>query len=81
MSGSPLRRLRKTVNGLHRREAWQNSQDTHDRGYVLPEPQAAVVRSPGIRLAECLIDALHVAESRGTRLSVPDADPRTATSA
>ncbi|MGW2937919.1 site-specific integrase [Streptomyces sp. NPDC001156] len=35
-----LRRSRKTVNVVHRREPGQNTQDTHDRAYVLPEPQA-----------------------------------------
>lgn len=34
-------------------------------------PQAEV-RYAGIRLAECLADALRVAESRGMRLPVPD---------
>ncbi|MDX3242106.1 hypothetical protein [Streptomyces sp. ME18-1-4] len=44
---------------------------------LLPGPPPVTgVRYPGIRLAECLIDALHVAETRGMRLSVPDADPR-----
>ncbi|MFI1331163.1 hypothetical protein ACH4U7_13670 [Streptomyces sp. NPDC020845] len=32
------------------------------------------VRYSGIRLAECLSDALRVAESRGLRLPVPDTD-------
>ncbi|WP_393101293.1 hypothetical protein [Streptomyces sp. LN325] len=48
LSGSPLRRLRKTVNVLHRREPGQNSQDTHDRVYVLPEPQAQQAAVPVI---------------------------------
>lgn len=34
-----LRRGRKTVNVVHRREPGQNTQDTHDRVYVMPEPQ------------------------------------------
>ena len=34
-SGSPFRRGRRTVNALDRREPGQNSQDTHDRHYVL----------------------------------------------
>ncbi|MFC9882384.1 hypothetical protein ACFVJW_22790 [Streptomyces libani] len=34
----------------------------------------AEVRYAGIRLAECLADALRVAESRGMRLPVPDGD-------
>lgn len=33
--GSPFRRGRRTVNALDRREPGQNSQDTHDRDYVL----------------------------------------------
>jgi hypothetical protein len=32
------------------------------------------VRFAGLRLAECLTDALRVAESRGMRLPVPDAE-------
>lgn len=32
----------------------------------------AEVRYAGIRLAECLIDALRIAESRGMRLVLPD---------
>ncbi|MFJ4184137.1 hypothetical protein [Kitasatospora sp. NPDC089509] len=35
--GSPFRRARRTVNALHRREPGQNSQDTHDRHYVLTD--------------------------------------------
>ncbi|PAZ15561.1 hypothetical protein CLM62_12200 [Streptomyces sp. SA15] len=40
LRGSPLRRMRKTVNVLHRREPGQNTQDTHDSIYVVGEPQA-----------------------------------------
>lgn len=36
-AGSPFRRGRRTVNALDRREPGQNSQDTHDRDYVLPD--------------------------------------------
>lgn len=36
-TGSPFRRGRRTVNALDRREPGQNSQDTHDRDYVLPD--------------------------------------------
>ncbi|MBE1603047.1 hypothetical protein [Streptomyces stelliscabiei] len=46
LSGSPLRRLRKTVNVLHRREPGQNTQDTHDRVYVVGEPQAQQAAVP-----------------------------------
>ncbi|MFJ2770278.1 hypothetical protein [Streptomyces sp. NPDC087300] len=38
-SGSPFRRGRRTVNALLRREPGQNSQSTHDRHYVLPDPR------------------------------------------
>ncbi|QHA04631.1 hypothetical protein GQF42_16210 [Streptomyces broussonetiae] len=41
-----MRRIRKTVNVVHRREPGQNSQDVHDRVYVLPEPQAHAVAVP-----------------------------------
>lgn len=39
LPGKVLRRGRKTVNVVHRREPGQNTQDTHDRAYVLPDPQ------------------------------------------
>ncbi|MFE2261398.1 hypothetical protein [Streptomyces griseosporeus] len=41
---------------------------------VLSDPLSphAEVRYAGVRLAECLRDALRVAESRGMRLPVPD---------
>lgn len=48
LPGSPMRRLRKTVNALHRREPGQNSQDTHDSVYVLPEPQVQEAAIPVI---------------------------------
>ncbi|MDX2948138.1 hypothetical protein [Streptomyces caniscabiei] len=43
---------------------------------VLDDPASPYteVRYAGIRLAECLTDALRVAESRGLRLPVPDTD-------
>ncbi|MFG2939798.1 hypothetical protein [Streptomyces sp. NPDC048282] len=43
---------------------------------VLDDPMSLYteVRYAGIRLAECLVDALRVAESRGMRLVVPDRD-------
>jgi hypothetical protein len=43
---------------------------------VLDDPNASdgELRYAGARLAECLTDALRVAESRGMRLPVPDAD-------
>ncbi|MEU2422906.1 hypothetical protein ABZ619_18110 [Streptomyces sp. NPDC007851] len=42
---------------------------------VLSDPMSpyAEIRYAGIRLAECLTDALRIAESRGMRLVVPDA--------
>ncbi|MFF7734270.1 hypothetical protein [Streptomyces sp. NPDC007984] len=41
---------------------------------ILDDPMSpnAEVRYAGVRLAECLRDALRVAESRGMRLPVPD---------
>jgi len=43
---------------------------------VLGDPMSthAEVRYTALRLTECLTDALRIAESRGLRLSVPDAD-------
>ncbi|MFF5358190.1 hypothetical protein ACFY4I_02120 [Streptomyces scabiei] len=43
---------------------------------VLDDPTSPYteVRYAGIRLAECLTDALRVAESRGLRLPVPDVE-------
>jgi hypothetical protein len=43
---------------------------------VLGDPMAtyAEIRYAGVRLAECLRDALRVAESRGMRLPMPDGD-------
>jgi hypothetical protein len=43
---------------------------------VLDDPVSPYteVRYAGLRLAECLTDALRVAESRGMRLPVPDAE-------
>ncbi|TYR65141.1 hypothetical protein [Streptomyces parvus] len=46
LTGAPLRRMRKTVNALHRREPGQNSQETHDSVYVLPEPQVQEASVP-----------------------------------
>lgn len=59
LTGSPLRRLRKTVNVLHRREPGQNTQDTHDRVYVLGEPQAQQAAVPVI--ADGALQALEAA--------------------
>ncbi len=43
-------------------------------GKVLDDPTSPYteVRFAGLRLAECLTDALRVAESRGLRLPAPD---------
>ncbi|MFJ8717671.1 hypothetical protein ACIRD9_31625 [Streptomyces violaceus] len=45
-------------------------------GKVLDDPTSPYteVRFAGLRLAECLTDALRVAEPRGMRLPVPDTD-------
>lgn len=55
-TGSPFRRGRRTVNALDRREPGQNSQDTHDRDYVLPDKrvrdQAVEVIAAGAEDAE-----------------------------
>ncbi|MGW0917339.1 hypothetical protein ACWD1Z_37535, partial [Streptomyces sp. NPDC002784] len=56
LTGSRLRRTRKTVNVLHRREPGQNSQDTHDRVYVLSEPQVQQTATPVI--ADALNEAV-----------------------
>ncbi|MBA2807305.1 hypothetical protein E0500_007635 [Streptomyces sp. KM273126] len=44
---------------------------------VLDDPASPYteVRYAGLRLAECLTDALRVAESRGMRLPAPTCDP------
>ncbi|MBT1183929.1 hypothetical protein HET69_07845 [Streptomyces sp. CJ_13] len=59
LHGSPMRRIRKTVNVLYRREPGQNSQDTHDSVYVLPEPQVRQAAVPVI--AEGAMDAWRAA--------------------
>lgn len=59
LPGSPMRRIRRTVNVLHRREPGQNSQDTHDRVYVLSEPQVQEAAVPVI--AEAALDAVRAA--------------------
>ncbi|MER8066966.1 hypothetical protein ABTZ59_01420 [Streptomyces sp. NPDC094034] len=46
--GGVMRRTRKTANVVHRREPGQNSQDTHDSVYVIPEPQAQQAAIPVI---------------------------------
>lgn len=51
VSGSPFRRGRRTVNVVERRAPGQNSQDTHDRTYVLPDPRARQAAAPVIAAA------------------------------
>ncbi|MER6566949.1 hypothetical protein ABT288_12315 [Streptomyces sp. NPDC001093] len=51
VAGSPFRRGRRTVNVVERREPGQNSQDTHDRTYVLPDPRAQEAAVPVIAAA------------------------------
>ncbi|MFJ2746359.1 hypothetical protein ACIO3O_42620 [Streptomyces sp. NPDC087440] len=59
LPGSPLKRIRKTVNVLHRREPGQNTQDTHDSVYVLPESQVQQAAVPVI--ADGALDAMAAA--------------------
>lgn len=59
LEGASMRRMRKTVNVLHRREPGQNVQDTHDRVYVMNEPQAQQAAIPVI--AQGVNDALEAA--------------------
>ncbi|MFG3023374.1 hypothetical protein ACGFZQ_33320 [Streptomyces sp. NPDC048254] len=68
LAGSPMRRLRKTVNVPHRREPGQNTQDTHDSVYVLSEPQAQQAAADVI--ADGITDALdHARRTLRARLS------------
>jgi hypothetical protein len=71
-TGAPelsLRRLRRTVAVLHRREPTQHSQDIHDSVYVLRDPaareQAAPVIADGI--AEAIAHAQAVVKARISR--------------
>ena len=82
-TGAPelsLRRLRRTVAVLHRREPTQHSQDVHDSVYVLRDPaareQAAPVIADGI--AEAIEQAQFVVEVRISR-DDRDGDSDTAT--
>ncbi|MFC8829470.1 hypothetical protein ACFT9I_29470 [Streptomyces sp. NPDC057137] len=70
LPGAPMRRLRKTVNALHRREPGQNSQDTHDSVYVLPEPQVQEAAIPVI--AEGISEALDHARNTVLRARLSD---------
>jgi hypothetical protein len=64
-----LRRLRRTVTVLHRREPAQHSQDVHDSVYVLRDPaareQAAPVIADGI--ADAVAHARAIVEARISR--------------
>ena len=71
-----LRRLRRTVTVLHRREPAQHSQDVHDSVYVLRDPaareQAAPVIADGI--ADALAHAQAVVEARISHNDRPSQD-------
>ena len=60
-----LRRLRRTVTVLHRREPAQDSQDVHDSVYVLRDPAAREQAAPVI--ADGIADAQAVVEARISR--------------
>lgn len=71
-----LRRLRRTVTVLHRREPAQHSQDVHDSVYVLRDPaareQAAPVIADGI--ADAIAHAQAVTAARVSRDDRPSQD-------
>jgi hypothetical protein len=64
-----LRRLRRTVTVLHRREPAQHSQDVHDSVYVLRDPAAREQAAPVIAggIADALAHAQAVVEARISR--------------
>ncbi len=64
-----LRRLRRTVTVLHRREPAQHSQDVHDSVYVLRDPAAREQAAPVIvgGIADALAHAQAVVEARISR--------------
>ncbi|MCX5343680.1 hypothetical protein [Streptomyces atratus] len=66
-----LRRGRKTVNVVHRREPGQNTQDTHDRVYVLPEPQ--VQHAAIAVIADGVTEAVEAARRTVLRAQLVDA--------
>ncbi|MFG2631420.1 hypothetical protein [Streptomyces sp. NPDC048473] len=74
LTGSPMRRIRRTVNVLHRREPGQNSQDTHDRVYVLPEPQVQEAAVPVI--TEAALDAVRAARRTILQARITDRPPQ-----
>lgn len=81
LRGSPFQRGRQTVNALDRREPGQNSQDTHDRHYVLVDKRVraeavAIVAAGAEEATEHARRAVLVAELQ----DVPDpGDVETAT--
>lgn len=77
LPGASMRRIRKTVNVIHRREPGQNSQDVHDRVYVLPEPQAQAAAVSVI--ADGVTEALETARRTVVQASLTDALPGTGT--
>ena len=64
-----LRRLRRTVTVLHRREPAQHSQDVHDSVYVLRDPAAREQAAPVIvdGIADAVAHAQAVVEARISR--------------
>ncbi|MEU5050124.1 hypothetical protein [Streptomyces sp. NPDC021096] len=70
-SGSVMRRARKTANVVYRREPGQNSQDTHDSVYVVPEPQARQAAIPVI--VDGATDALQAARRTVFQAQLTDA--------
>ncbi|MES9587552.1 hypothetical protein ABWK57_01425 [Streptomyces sp. NPDC094045] len=81
LPGKVFRRGRKTVNVVHRREPGQNTQDTHDRVYVLPEPQAQ--EAAGQVIADGVTAAVEAARRTVLQAQLADApqagDQETAT--
>lgn len=70
-----LRRLRRTVTVLHRREPTQHSQDVHDSVYVLRDPAAHEQAAPVI--AEGIAEAIAHAQAVVARVSRNDRDGQT----
>ncbi|MFJ9146585.1 hypothetical protein ACIRP7_00590 [Streptomyces sp. NPDC102270] len=81
LPGSVMRRSRKTVNVIHRRGPAQNTQDTHDSIYVLPDPQAHQVAIPVIAAgAEAAMESARRTVLRAELVDAPrPGDQETAT--
>ncbi|MEU3344221.1 hypothetical protein ABZ723_04295 [Streptomyces sp. NPDC006700] len=81
LPGSVMRRSRKTVNVIHRRGPAQNSQDTHDSVYVLPDPQAHQAAIPVIAAgAEAAVESARRTVFRAELVDAPrPGDEETAT--